>query len=186
LVNFHIEKMIPIEPLDPAAFDTFLAYLNDHLSDNGRGENAYFQPLSREDSRFPAEKAEGFRTGMRTGVGVAGWRRVWVARAEDGAIAGHIDLRAHAERYAAHRCLLGMGVDRDHRKLGLGGRLIAHAAQWAVDAGFGWIDLQVLSVNRPAITLYERTGFKKTGEIPEMFHIDGQALSYTGMSKRLR
>jgi ribosomal protein S18 acetylase RimI-like enzyme len=172
--------------MEPDGFDTFLAYLNDHLSDNGRGDTAYFQPLSRDESRFPAEKAEGLRAGMRTEVGVAGWRRVWVARAEDGAIAGHIDLRAHAERYAAHRCLLGMGVDRRHRKQGLGNRLIEHAAQWAATAGFEWIDLQVLSVNTPAIALYHRTGFQKTGEIPAMFHLDGQAFDYTSMSKRLR
>ncbi len=52
--------------------------------------------------------------------------------------------------------------------------------------GFEWIDLQVLSVNTPAIALYHRTGFQKTGEIPAMFHIDGQAFDYTSMSKRLR
>ena len=177
--------MHSIEQLDAGGFDIFLAYLNDHLSDNGRGETAYFQPLSRAESRFPADKAAAFKTGMSTAVGDAGWRRVWVARDADGAIAGHIDLRAHAERYAAHRCLLGMGVDRGHRKAGLGGRLIAHATQWATEAGFAWIDLQVLSVNAPAIKLYQRSGFQKTGEIPDLFRIDGLSFAYTGMSKRL-
>lgn len=177
--------MIHIEPLDPAGFDAFLSYLNDQLSDNGRGETAYFQPLSRDASRFPADKAEAFKTGMRTEVGGAGWRRVWVARDTDGPIAGHIDLRAHVERYAAHRCLLGMGVERGHRQLGLGGRLIAHVEQWAIEAGFAWIDLQVLSANTPAIKLYERAGFQKTSEIQDMFRIDGLAFSYSGMSKRV-
>jgi ribosomal protein S18 acetylase RimI-like enzyme len=177
--------MISIEPLDPAGFDAFLAYLNDHLSDNGRGDTAYFQPQPRDASRFPADKAEALKTGMRTEVGEMGWRRVWVARGSEGTIIGHIDLRAHAERYAAHRCMLGMGVDRDHRKLGLGSRLIAHAGQWAIDAGFAWIDLQVLSANTPAIQLYQRAGFEQTGEIADMFRIDGLAFSYTSMSKRL-
>lgn len=177
--------MTRIEPLEAAGFDAFLAYLNDHLSDNGRGETAHFQPLSRDESRFPADKTTAFRTGMQTEVGQAGWRRVWVARDANGAIAGHIDLRAHAERYATHRCLLGMGVDRGHRKAGLGSRLMTHAVEWALEAGFAWIDLQVLSVNAPAIKLYERTGFQKTGEIPDMFRIDGQAFSYTSMSKHL-
>ena len=175
-----------IEQLEAHAFDIFLTYLNDHLSDNGHGETAYFQPLPREASRVPADKAAAFQIGMRTAVGAAGWRRVWVARAENGAIAGHIDLRAHAEPHAAHRCLLGMGVDRGQRKAGLGGRLIGHAAQWAAEAGFDWIDLQVLSVNTPAIKLYERSGFQKTGEIADLFRIDGQSFAYTGMSKCLR
>ncbi|SEO58176.1 Acetyltransferase (GNAT) family protein [Duganella sp. CF517] len=178
--------MTSIEQLTPADFDHFLAYLNDHLSDNGRDGTGYFQPLSRDDARFPADKADAFRAGLRIDVGAPGWRRVWVARDAAGGIAGHIDLRGHAERYAAHRCLLGMGVDRGQRKAGLGGRLIAHAQSWAREsARLEWIDLQVLSSNAAAINLYLRNGFQKTGEVDGMFHIDGQRFSYTGMSKRL-
>lgn len=178
--------MTSIELLTPDDFDVFLLYLNDHLSDNGRDGTGYFQPLSREDSRFPADKEDAFKTGMRIEVGAPGWRRVWVARDAEGRIAGHIDLRAHAERYAAHRCLLGMGVDRGQRQAGLGGCLMAHAQQWASrSARLEWIDLQVLSSNTPAINLYLRSGFHKTGEIAGMFNIDGQLFSYTGMSKRL-
>lgn len=178
--------MTSIEQLTPADFDGFLVYLDDHLSDNGRDGTGYFQPLSREESRFPADKADAFRTGMGIDVGAPGWRRVWVARDAGGRIAGHIDLRAHAERYATHRCLLGMGVDRQHRKAGLGGRLLAHAEQWATaSARLEWMDLQVLSSNTPAIHLYLRHGFRKTGEIPAMFNIDGRLFSYTGMSKHL-
>ncbi|MEO5932172.1 MAG: GNAT family N-acetyltransferase [Duganella sp.] len=178
--------MTSIEQLTADDFDLFLAYLNDHLSDNGREGTGYFQPLSRDDARFPADKADAFKAGMRVDVGAPGWRRVWVARGADGRIAGHIDLRAHAERYAAHRCLLGMGVDRGQRKAGLGGRLIEHAQQWAAyTARLEWMDLQVLSTNTPAINLYLRSGFHKTGEIADMFNIDGRMFSYTGMSKHL-
>ncbi|MYM93932.1 GNAT family N-acetyltransferase [Duganella vulcania] len=179
-------SQLPIDLLEPADFDDFLRYLNDHLSDNGRGDTAYFQPLPRDDSRFPADKADAFQAGMRTALDAPGWRRVWVARADDGRIAGHVDLRAHPERHAAHRCLLGMGVDRAFRRLGLGGRLIEHAAQWArASARLDWIDLQVLSVNTPAIALYRHNGFVQTGEIPDLFRIDGRSLAYTSMSKRL-
>jgi ribosomal protein S18 acetylase RimI-like enzyme len=101
-------------------------------------------------------------------------------------IAGHIDLRALPEAYTRHRCLLGMGVDRAYRRQGLGQQLLAHAEQWALMAGMQWIDLQVLSVNTPAIKLYESGGYRKTGEIPNMFLIDGKPLSYTLMTKRLR
>lgn len=175
-----------IEKLSAGDFAAFLDYLNDHLSDNGRDGTAYFQPLPRDDSRFPADKADAFKTGMAIDVGQPGWRRVWVARDMNGRIAGHIDLRAHPERHASHRCLLGMGVDREVRQQGLGGALLAHAAQWALVSGIEWIDLQVLSVNTPAINLYQRNGYRITGEIPDMFHIDGQYFSYTSMTMRLR
>ena len=171
-----------IEALAPAGFDAFLDYLNDHLADNGSGGRPYFQPLSRDASRFPADKAEAFRNGMQLPLVEPGWRRVWVARDGDGRIAGHIDLRAQAERSAAHRCLLGMGVQRDYRRLGLGLRLIEHAARWARDNGLAWIDLQVLSVNQPAIALYRRAGFIQTGEVADMFRIDGQQFAYTSMA----
>ena len=167
-------------------FDGFLVYLDDHLSDNGREGTGYFQPLSRDASCFPADRAQAFKAGLGIDVGAPGWRRLWVARGGQGRIIGHIDLRAHAERYTAHRCLLGMGVDRAHRKAGLGGRLIAEAQRWAADtAQLRWIDLQVLSSNTPAINLYLRNGFVKTGEVADMFDIDGQLFGYTGMSKRL-
>jgi ribosomal protein S18 acetylase RimI-like enzyme len=175
-----------IEKLALADFELFLDYLNDHLSDNGRDGTAYFQPLPRADSRFPVEKADGFKAGMGIEVGQPGWRRVWVARDVAGQIAGHIDLRGHPERHTGHRCLLGMGVDRAFRQQGLGGALLAHAAQWALVSGIQWIDLQVLSVNTPAINLYQRHGYRKTGEIPNMFHIDGHYFSYTSMTTRLR
>jgi ribosomal protein S18 acetylase RimI-like enzyme len=176
-----------IEPIASSAFDGFVAYLNDHLSDNGKPGHVYFQPLPCAESAFLAERARAFREALDVPLGAPGWRRLWGAFTPDGRLAGHIDLRAHAERFAAHRCLLGMGVDRDFRQSGLGRRLIEHAEQWAlIDGAMEWIDLQVLSVNEPAIRLYHRSGFVKTGEVLEMFKIDGQAFSFTNMSKRLQ
>jgi RimJ/RimL family protein N-acetyltransferase len=173
-----------IEPLRAEQFEDFLRYLNDHLSDNGVGGTAYFQPLPRAESFFPAEKAEAFQAGLATPVGAPGWRRAWVARADDGRIAGHVDLRAHHDKLAAHRCLLGMGVDRAFRRQGLGARLIAHAVQWTSEIpSLAWIDLQVLSANQSAVRLYRRSGFSQTGEIPDMFRIDEQSYAYTAMSR---
>ena len=174
-----------IEPLDAGGFADFIAYLNDHLMDNG-GEAGYFQPLPRSQSAFPAERAEPFRSGLDIAVATRGWRRAWVARSAEGRIVGHIDLRAHPEGFTGHRCLLGMGVDRGHRRTGLGGALIAHARQWAAKvARLEWMDLQVMSQNQAALSLYRRAGFETVGEIDGMFKIDGKTFSYTTMSMRL-
>ena len=174
-----------VEPVTAAEFGLFVEYLNDHLSDSGAG-GPYFQPLQRGTSRLPPEKEAAFLAGLDIPLGSAGWRRAWVARSAERQIIGHVDLRSHPERFAEHRCLLGMGVHRGYRKLGLGATLLSHAEQWAsTTAGLEWIDLQVLSENEVAIRLYLRMGFTKIGEIPEMFRIDGRALSYTSMTKRL-
>lgn len=175
-----------IGPLAADQFDVFLAYLNEHLADNGKDGGIYFQPLSRLQSRFPPERAELFRNGLLVALGQPGWRRLWVARDAQGAIVGHIDLRCHSESGAEHRCLLGMGVHRAHRGVGLGAALIAHAERWAAASQqLEWIDLQVLSENGPAMGLYERAGFMRVGEAADRFRMDGRSFAYTSMCKRL-
>lgn len=175
-----------IEPIAASAFEPFAEYLNDHLADNGKPGKVHFQPLPRSESRFAADKARAFRDALDVPLGAPDWRRLWGAFDPGHRIIGHIDLRAHPERFAAHRCLLGMGVDRHARQRGLGRLLLEHAQTWALErAAMEWIDLQVLSVNQPAIRLYQRAGFVTTGEVAEMFKIDGQCLSFTSMSKRL-
>ncbi|RSZ58294.1 GNAT family N-acetyltransferase [Massilia atriviolacea] len=166
--------------------ERFFAYLDDHLRDNGSGATALFMPMPRAASRFGPERENAFRSACANALGQPGWRRLWLAVDAHGAIAGHIDLRARPEGACAHRCLLGMGVHRDARKQGLGARLIAVAAAWAAtEASLDWIDLEVLSVNQPARQLYARCGFVQTGETADMFRIDGEALAYTFMSRRL-
>ncbi|MFC3460323.1 GNAT family N-acetyltransferase [Massilia haematophila] len=166
----------------PALF----VYLDDHLRDNGRGDAPLFQPMPRAESFFPVDKRAGFALGLGAAVGEPGWRRGWIALDEDGAIRGHIDLRARPERAASHRCLLGMGVHRDARRIGLGASLLTHALEWAQTQGLAWVDLEVLADNGPARRLYERSGFVQTGEIPDLFRIDGERHGYVFMTRRLQ
>ena len=176
-----------IESIGASECDEFFLYLNDHRSDNGQGENGYFIPQSQSKSCLPYDKEEAFRAGLNVLVGSPGWRRAWVARASNRQIVGHIDLWSHPVRFAEHRCLLGMGVHRNHRRLGLGAALLSHAAEWALaKTGLEWLDLHVLSTNEPAIGLYLRAGFSKVGELAEMFKFDGRLFSDTMMTKRLR
>ncbi len=177
---------IKIVPLHPTEFGEFLDYLNDHLSDNGAGGTAYFQPTPRGQHAFTPQRAAAFRGALDVPLTQHGWRRAWVARSGTGQIIAHVDLRSHTEKWSAERCLLGMGVDRAHRKIGLGAALIGHVERWALaETAVGWIDLQVLSNNTPAIRLYLRAGFRVTGEVQDMFRVDDQYFSYTDMTKSL-
>jgi len=180
-------RQIQIVPLQAEGVLLFLAYLNDHLSDNGREQTPLFQPLSPSDSKVSDAMQLSFATGLTLEIDEVGWRRVWVARNELGNIVGHIDLRAHRERHTSHRALLGMGVDRNHRRQGIGRLLMETAFEWANrEAKLGFIDLQVLSQNQPAIKLYEKIGFRVIGEIEDMFRIEGNSYSYTLMCKVLQ
>lgn len=176
---------LAIRAATPDDLPAFFAYLDEHLSDNGAG-GVLFQPLPR-GSRSTEALRSGFAHGLATPLGQPGWRRLWLAHDGSGAIAGHIDLRARPEPAAAHRALLGMGVDRAQRRAGLGQRLLAAALAWARDeAGLAWIDLEVLSANAPARALYERAGFGVVGAFDDFYRIDGASLACTLMTRRCR
>jgi ribosomal protein S18 acetylase RimI-like enzyme len=178
-------SVVRMEPVVDTNLADFFGYLDDHLADNGQG-GRYFQPLPKSESSFPLDKQLSFCNGLAVPVGEHGWRRAWIARGAGDTIVGHVDLRGHPERFAAHRCLLGMGVHRDRRRLGLGSTLLAHAEQWAGATGtLRWIDLRVLSSNDAAVALYRRAGFQMTGGTPDMFVIDGVSFGEVSMSKRL-
>lgn len=178
---------ILIEPIGDSGCDEFFHYLRDHCSDNGKGETGYFVPSSQSDPAFAPEKEQRFRDGLKLPLASQGWRRAWLARDGNGQIVGHVDLRSHAMRFSEHRSLLGIGVERNHRKLGLGAALLSHATEWALaKTQLEWLDLEVLSANERAIRLYLRAGFSKVGEVPEMFRIDGHSFAWIRMAKRLR
>jgi ribosomal protein S18 acetylase RimI-like enzyme len=165
----------------------FFAYLDDHLRDNGADGGPLFQPMPRGESRLPGGVRLSFLKGLDIKVGSPGWRRLWLAIGQTGDIAGHIDLRSRPEMAARHRALLGMGAHRAHRRQGLASSLIETATQWARDeAGIGWIDLEVLSENEPAVALYLRTGFTMLARVSNMLRIDGVGHDLTYMTRALR
>ena len=181
-----LPNLLRIEPLAPEGFDSFASYLNEHLKDNGTPSTGYFQPLSRQASEFAGERAQRFRLALAVPRGQPGWRRAWVARDGAGAIVGHVDLRAHAEAFTDHRCLMGLGVAASHRRQGLARRLVGTACGWArQEAGIEHVDLQVLSRNAAAVLLYLSLGFRQVGEIADMFRFDGQRFDYTTMTLAL-
>ncbi|MBB3119539.1 GNAT family N-acetyltransferase [Pseudoduganella violacea] len=176
--------MPAIRAAEAADLPVFFDYLNEHLSGNGGNGAPLFQPMAR-GSIFPDEKRAGFAQGLATALDQPGWRRLWLAEGENG-ILGHIDLRARPEGAARHRCLLGMGVHEQARRCGLGMALLDVAIAWAGEsARLEWVDLEVLGANGPARALYRKRGFVQTGEMPDLFRIDGERLAYIYMSLAL-
>ncbi|GGC03369.1 GNAT family N-acetyltransferase [Pseudoduganella buxea] len=176
---------LAIRPATPADLPAFFDYLVDQLRDNGAGDTPLFQPMSRTQAGMPPGRMDAFTRGTQTPLFEPGWRRLWLAF-DGGAIRGHIDLRAHAEGASGHRALLGMGVHRGARRIGLGMALLDTAIAWAEgQAALDWIDLEVLAVNAPARALYRKRGFVQTGEIEDLLRIDGERHGYVYMSLSL-
>lgn len=73
--------------------------------------------------------------------------------------------RGASEAGNGHTALLiSMWVAPQARGSGAGERLIAAVAHWARGCGFARLVLDVADRNAPAIALYERCGFRPTGE----------------------
>lgn len=178
--------LLRIVPLPPERLAQLFQYLDNQLQENGRGGMPLFQPLSRHQSRVPPEKAAAFAASFSVPFGQPGWRHMWIALDTLGAIAGHVDLRARSDPASSHRALLGMGVHRDYRRFGLGRQLVETALAWAAATPLEWVDLDVLSVNLAARRLYERAGFVVTGEVPDLYRIDGESHGSVMMSRRVR
>lgn len=177
---------LPIVALVPEQLPQLFMYLDEQLQENGRGSMPLFQPASRLQSRLPPEKAAGFAASFTVPFGQPGWRRMWIALDGLGQIAGHVDLRASPDAASGHRALLGMGVHRAYRQLGLGQQLVAHALAWAgVNPPLAWVDLDVMSANLAARRLYARAGFVVTGEVPDLYRIDGESHGSVSMSRRV-
>ncbi len=88
-------------------------------------------------------------------------------------------------RRMSHRGELGIAVRREYQNRGLGSRLMAEMLDFARAHDFDSIELEVRSDNKPAIGLYEKFGFRKIGEHPAFFKIDGECIPFDYMYLKL-
>ena len=87
---------------------------------------------------------------------------VFVAE-DDGAIVGRLSIARDPHTASRHVADLGLMVAASHRRRGIGRALLAHAVEWARDAGIRKLELHVFPWNEPAIRLYEQFGFEREG-----------------------
>lgn len=98
----------------------------------------------------------------------------------DGRIVGDAGLDRMRSRMS-HRGSFGIGVLREAWGCGIGSALTEHIIAFARDNGFEQIELEVRHDNFRAIRLYEKYGFKKIGEYPRFFKIDGEYVDFDFM-----
>jgi RimJ/RimL family protein N-acetyltransferase len=87
---------------------------------------------------------------------------VFVAE-EDGLIVGRLSLSRDPHPASRHVADLGLMVAADHRRRGIGRRLLEEAVAWAREAGVTKLELHVFPWNEAAIRLYESAGFEREG-----------------------
>lgn len=89
----------------------------------------------------------------------------------DGKVAGLAGIEAVGAKYKVkHRAEFGISILKEYWGLGLGKALTKACIQCARDAGYVQLELNVVSENRKALSLYQDLGFKEFGRNPRGFH----------------
>ncbi len=88
-------------------------------------------------------------------------------------VVGWCDISPGKREGFTHCGTLGMGVLRDHRRQGIGTRLMERTISAAKARGMERVELEVYASNVPAISLYEKRGFVHEGVKRRARKIDG-------------
>lgn len=89
----------------------------------------------------------------------------------DGKIAGTAGIDAVGNKYKTkHRAEFGIGIVKEFWGLGLGRVLTEACIECAKEAGYTQLELDVVSDNASAISLYKKVGFVEYGRNPKGFN----------------
>ena len=88
---------------------------------------------------------------------------VFVAAAPDGRVIGRLSISRDQHPASRHVADLGLMVDAEHRRRGIGRALLVAAVEWARESEVRKLELHVFPWNEAAIALYEDFGFVREG-----------------------
>jgi RimJ/RimL family protein N-acetyltransferase len=98
-------------------------------------------------------------------------------------IVGLLDFHREKRSQAAHGGQFGMSVASEQRRKGVGAALLEALIAWVGDNSVTRLELQVFETNRPAIRLYERTGFQIEGRRRKAVVVRGRAIDVLLMAR---
>ena len=101
----------------------------------------------------------------------------------DGTVVGWCDIFGHWAYALQHVGTLGMGVQYNYRRQGLGTQLIKATLDHALRRGIYRVTLEARADNINAIRLYERVGFRREALVKAALRFDG--VFYDGVQMSL-
>ena len=126
---------------------------------------AFGSTFAREEKFGPElwqERANTAAAGLASVTIVAEHAERWVGMATG--------LARHADEHTIGPLLVGMFVDANMRRRGIGDALVTSVKDWARSGGHDALNLWVVSRNTPAIALYRRCGFLPSGRARPLAH----------------
>lgn len=111
-----------------------------------------------QESQFLKEKAESEN-------------EIEIIAVVNGVVAGTAGIEAVGTKYKVrHRAELGISVAKEFWGLGIGCALMDACIECARQAGYVQLELDVVSENSRAISMYEKAGFEEYGRNPKGFN----------------
>ena len=153
-------------------------HLSRHILESGK-HGVHWLPYNPREMQHPPSVKEEC---LDIGFGDPGWER-WTIVVDSSLVVGHISLNGARFGWGVHRCELGMGLEQPYWRRGLGTALLATAIEKARSvSSIDWLDLHVLSLNEPGVSLYEKHGFTVTSRIEDFCRIEGKSADDIFMS----
>lgn len=149
-------KLYTLRSPETADAEQMIAYLK------ATAEETEYGLSYPEEMAFTIQDEEDFITNFSTDEG-----SVMISAFEDGELVGNASLtRVFDKKKTLHRATFGMAILKKVWGQGLGGKILSELIACAKQAGYEQIELEVVSTNVPAVSLYRKLGFEVYGERP--------------------
>lgn len=118
----------------------------------------------KDETTFDAEFEQKFLSDIASSE-----KEIYLCAVVDGQIVGTAVVSSVGANKMKHRASFGIAIDQDYWGLGIGQALTAAGIEFAQNAGYAQLELEVVSSNTGAITLYQKMGFVEFGRNPRGF-----------------
>lgn len=112
------------------------------------------------------------------------YKQVFIA-VEDDNIVGYLGVSRSRLSKTAQTAKFTIGVLNDCKQQGIATQLIEFAENWAKEKGIRRLELTVVTENKPAVSLFEKTGFEKEGTRKNAVRINGEFYDEYFMAKAI-
>lgn len=160
-------KIYTLRSPEVADAEQMIAYLK------ATAEETEYGLSYQEEMDFTIKDEEDFIANFSTDKG-----SIMISAFEDGELVGNASLtRAFDKKKTLHRATFGMAMLKKVWGQGLGCKILSELIGFAKQAGYEQLELEVVSTNVPAVSLYKKLGFEVYGERPRSLKLKSGAYS---------
>jgi RimJ/RimL family protein N-acetyltransferase len=141
--------------------DDCVAFINDLVGEKNSEPNLGIVADRKQTREEEAEWLANQITGIERGNIVS------VVAEVEGKLVGNSSVTRGSYEDTKRHGYLGIAISKKHRDRGIGLEMMRTLVKESRKAGLKTVELEVFANNPQAIHVYERTGFKEAGRIPE-------------------